>query len=281
LGIWVVPDGSQTLNGVDLNLRVADSGGNAVDLTGATVFNPAGAGTTRWFLDADVEGVGTPVVGADLITNMIGVTTTGTGATGEGAGMDDLNSNTDPGFDGGTSAYLFATVDYNFFDVGATAELFLQIGSAGIADTSGLVASVIFGELDADLSSSILAERNVDQLGDGQDIADATAAAVPSGCTINGDYDDSGQVAQGDLDLVLLNWGDTVPPNPNPGVWVCDAVFPTAPLISQDELDGVLLNWGNTAASAGASASAIPEPGTVGLLLVGLVGFGLARRKKN
>ena len=32
--------------------------------------------------------------------------------------------------------------------------------------------------------------------------------------TVDGDFDDSGAVGQGDLDLVLLNWGDTAPPVP-------------------------------------------------------------------
>ena len=61
-----------------------------------------------------------------------------------------------------------------------------------------------------------------------------------------GDYNASGQVEQGDLDLVLLNWGE--PHDPAPDGWTND--LPTAPAINQDELDGVLLNWGNTATSS-------------------------------
>jgi hypothetical protein len=55
-----------------------------------------------------------------------------------------------------------------------------------------------------------------------------------------GDYSGNGTVEQADLDLVLLNWGDPVPPIP--AGWVND--LPTG-TIDQDELDGVLLNWGN------------------------------------
>jgi hypothetical protein len=57
-----------------------------------------------------------------------------------------------------------------------------------------------------------------------------------------GDYDDSGQAAQGDLDLVLLNWGETAPPVPDG--W--DNEQPDG-LIGQARLDQVLLHWGNGA----------------------------------
>ncbi len=88
---------------------------------------------------------------------------------------------------------------------------------------------------------------------------------------IAGDYNGSGQVEQGDLDLVLGNWGNSVPPIP--GGWVND--LPSG-LIDQDELDGVLLNWGNTAAPD-FSGSAVPEPTTAALLALG--GLTLRRRR--
>ena len=82
---------------------------------------------------------------------------------------------------------------------------------------------------------------------------------------VTGDYDDSGQVGQTDLDLVLLNWGDPVPPTPtNPVPWVNQ--IPTDGQVNQNDLDGVLLNWGN--ALAAGAISAVPEPST--LLLLGL-----------
>jgi hypothetical protein len=65
-----------------------------------------------------------------------------------------------------------------------------------------------------------------------------------------GDYNNTGQVEQGDLDLVLLNWGQTGVP----ADWLND--LPTGP-IDQAELDRVLLNWGS--ALEGESV-AIPEP---------------------
>ena len=81
---------------------------------------------------------------------------------------------------------------------------------------------------------------------------------------ILGDYDDSGQVGQGDLDAVLLDWGGTTftgnAANIPPGGGTFDG------LVGQNELDGVLLNWGNTSLAA---ASVVPEPATLMLILFG------------
>jgi hypothetical protein len=76
---------------------------------------------------------------------------------------------------------------------------------------------------------------------------------LPGG--IDGDYNANGTVEQGDLDLVLLNWGDSASPLP-PG-W-----FQNLPsgAIDQGELDGVLLNWGNSAAETQLAADSVPEP---------------------
>jgi hypothetical protein len=70
-----------------------------------------------------------------------------------------------------------------------------------------------------------------------------------------GDYNASGLVEQADLDLVLLNWGQSA--TPPPANWTNDLPMGT---IDQAELDKVLLGWGNSAALAGLSASAVPEP---------------------
>ena len=87
---------------------------------------------------------------------------------------------------------------------------------------------------------------------------------------IDGDYNASGLVEQGDLDLVLLNWGKdgSTPPDG----WTND--LPSG-AIDQEELDGVLLNWGQTsmpAASAQAtSAVSVPEPATWMLAMAGIL----------
>jgi len=95
---------------------------------------------------------------------------------------------------------------------------------------------------------------------------------IDSAPNLPGDYNNNGQVEQGDLNLVLLNWGSDVVPNG----WVTD--LPTG-AIDQEELNKVLLGWGNTAPVA-AAAGAVPEPTTLlmglvvvtGVLLCGLAG---------
>lgn len=106
-----------------------------------------------------------------------------------------------------------------------------------------------------------------------------------------GDFDGSGDVGQGDLNLVLNNWGDAVVDGESPDpLWV-NASDVTAGLIGQDELALVLQNWGDTigiAASLGQIslstglseaqiAALVPEPGTLALLA--LTGLLTGRRR--
>ncbi|MEL7088139.1 MAG: hypothetical protein AAGL98_06800, partial [Planctomycetota bacterium] len=77
-----------------------------------------------------------------------------------------------------------------------------------------------------------------------------------------GDYNGDGFVSQADLDLVLLNWGDSV----IPGTWLATEQFDGVQ-VSQNELDGVLLNWGN--GSPPPPVNAIPEPTSLALLGLG------------
>ncbi|MEM8783338.1 MAG: PEP-CTERM sorting domain-containing protein [Planctomycetota bacterium] len=86
---------------------------------------------------------------------------------------------------------------------------------------------------------------------------------------IVGDYDDSGQVEQGDLNLVLNNWGAAAPFDPNGDPF-------STPNVDQEELNRVLNNWGSTAAPSFEGA-AVPEPATLALL-GGLALAGLRRR---
>ncbi len=93
---------------------------------------------------------------------------------------------------------------------------------------------------------------------------------------IVGDYDGSGQVEQGDLDVVLQNWGT--------GAFTGDEAAlvgggPFDGTVDQNELDGVLQNWGNTAAPdfAGFNAAQLPEPASVAVLL----SFGAAGMRRS
>ncbi len=57
----------------------------------------------------------------------------------------------------------------------------------------------------------------------------------------SGDYNGNGQIEQGDLDLVLQNWGVDTDAAGAPAGWTGS---PPEGLIDQLELDGVLQNWG-------------------------------------
>ncbi len=106
-----------------------------------------------------------------------------------------------------------------------------------------------------------------------RDLGWEVAAAMVGGVT--GDYDDSGQVEQGDLDIVLQNWG-TGTFTGNESNLVGGGPFDGT--VDQNELDGVLQNWGSTSAPDFAGA-AVPEPASAGALAALAAGL-LARRRK-
>ncbi|MEM8494056.1 MAG: matrixin family metalloprotease [Planctomycetota bacterium] len=80
-----------------------------------------------------------------------------------------------------------------------------------------------------------------------------------------GDFDGDGQVAQGDLNLVLTNWGNSR--TFEDGV----SVFNTSD-VDQEELNPVLTNWGDSLAPI--FSNAVPEPTfAIGASLIGLLSF--------
>ena len=112
----------------------------------------------------------------------------------------------------------------------------LQI-SFSVASTASGLAEVVLDTASQSAQSvpySRLNEGLVDLTGQ-----NAIITIAPS---LVGDYNNSGQVEQGDLDLVLLNWGSDSAANV-PAGWIND--LPVG-IVDQAELDKVLLNWGNS-----------------------------------
>jgi len=83
-----------------------------------------------------------------------------------------------------------------------------------------------------------------------------------------GDYNASGEVGLGDLNLVLFNWNSPTVP----ATWVNQI---PAGIVGLPELNGVLFNWGNTA-----SVASIPEPAAGLLAVLGLLAIGIRRRSR-
>ncbi|MEM1026799.1 MAG: laminin B domain-containing protein [Planctomycetota bacterium] len=85
-----------------------------------------------------------------------------------------------------------------------------------------------------------------------------------------GDFDASGQVEQGDLNLVLKHWGQTRP------LWFNAGAFGSY-AVDQEELNRVLEWWGRTSIEdppgSDPRGSAVPEP----LSAVGLAGLALLK----
>ncbi len=94
--------------------------------------------------------------------------------------------------------------------------------------------------------------------------------------SITGDFNNSGQVEQGDLDLVLQNWGLDTSVTGIPAGWGNDL---PGGQIEQTELDRVLQNWGSTTAPdfqgsnlPGVPGAGVPEPAALGVFaMVGLL----------
>lgn len=85
----------------------------------------------------------------------------------------------------------------------------------------------------------------------------------------SGDFNRDSAVEQGDLSLLLSDWGATVQPVDWTSNW--DG------FVDQNELSDLLSNWGT---GVGAVA-AVPEPSAVALLGIGLLGIYAMRRRRN
>ncbi len=149
--------------------------------------------------------------------------------------------------------------------------LALTVGSVYELITAGTGVTGTFDTLDlpalaAGLGFDVLYETN------------RVALEVVSLGAVFGDYNDSGQVEQADLDFVLQNWGDTDVSDVT--AWTNFAGLPGGDIdgqVEQTELDLVLTNWGDTTAPD-FTGSTVPEPAAALWLFTSLA---LRRRPRN
>ncbi|WP_252855508.1 hypothetical protein [Aeoliella straminimaris] len=93
------------------------------------------------------------------------------------------------------------------------------------------------------------------------------------GGAIPGDFNGNWQVEDGDLTLLLSNWGEQIPPIP--AGWVSN--LPSAPSVDDSELRALLSNWGQSGGPAVTRSTArqVPEPNS-GLIITLLLGMALS-----
>ncbi|MEM8782196.1 MAG: hypothetical protein AAGE65_04995 [Planctomycetota bacterium] len=152
-------------------------------------------------------------------------------------------------------------------------DLILGVTDASVA--AFVLEDTVRGVWDADaLFVSFGARGGGFSLGSGDawldDFRVVSGELLPLTAGLIGDFDGSGQVEQGDLNLVLNNWGQ------NRGDWANSAGLTTVS-VDQEELNAVLNHWGD-AAAPGFAGSTAPEP-SVAVALLGGLGWGLCGRR--
>ncbi|MEM7627521.1 MAG: hypothetical protein AAF333_18140 [Planctomycetota bacterium] len=208
-------------------------------------------------------GVLRPDVGSGLTTNLISdLNVTGAYTQQADATLEIQIGGTDPGTD-----HDRLVADVVTLEAGTGLDVELVNGfMPALGDSFEIVlANGVFGTFDDTTGLSLSGGLRLEIVYGPNHVTLNTVAGF-----IDGDYNGDGFVSQADLDLVLLNWGNSV----IPAAWLATEQFDGV-LVGQNELDGVLLNWGDGTPPA---FSLIPEPSSLTVIAVLALGTGIRRR---
>ncbi|MEM8781304.1 MAG: hypothetical protein AAGE65_00485 [Planctomycetota bacterium] len=175
---------------------------------------------------------------------------------------------------------LALTLDENLFggfDSYIDQQFVIMIALSQSASITGgfddVVLQSFFGGTITELRAEIDTDATVDLgFGGATTLVDAVTVTFRAAGLL-GDFNGSGRVEQGDLNLVLNNWGS------DRGDWANADGFASVQ-VDQEELNAVLNNWGAAAAPSFTANPGVPEPGVAALVgLAALTVSGRSRRR--
>ncbi|MEO1496340.1 MAG: endonuclease [Planctomycetota bacterium] len=197
-------------------------------------------------LDFGQLSLGAPTVDLGFeITNLL---------TGGPTFAADLDLDSVVATSGDTGAFLIDPMTFGGLAQGAT--------ESGVATALTAAAGVYEATYTLNLSGEDLPGEET------QTLALTLRSEVVSAGPLPGDFNGDGVVDNGDLNLLLPNWGAST--SPLPSGWVGDP--PIGAIVDNDELNRLLPNWG-------AGIDAVPEPTTAAVLVLSLATVGCVRRR--
>ncbi|MEM1097705.1 MAG: hypothetical protein AAGH92_02835 [Planctomycetota bacterium] len=251
------------------SLTLADFA-NINDGSGATLRNEGTLNADENpFLRVELVNAGTLNLGNDLVTLRVD------DFTQEAGGVLTLGVGTDP-FQGSFSA--LSTIRADRDDVTLAGELrFVADDPADPGNPLVEYASIQPYDFGAEILSADEQLFGTFDTVTGLILGDGTALAVTYGGSVVvtrallGDADLDQQIAQGDLNAVLNNWGQNNLTNPNADISWATGDFNGDGRVAQADLNAVLNNWGDQFNAPDFSGFAIPEPAAMTATLLGLM----------
>ena len=241
-------DDTGTTTAVDAAITDGFVGANSVGIPGNTLGYPGNASTDSFFAGSFTDHT-------QGLLNPGQVTFTGLDPDGE---YDVTLFAARSGDDGGLGRLTRYTVDGVWQD--------LEV-------SDNIANEIVFQNVTPELDGSLVIDVAVSPDGTGRFAYLGLAQITALVTAIQGDLDGDGFVGISDLNLVLANWNQAIPP----GDPLAD---PSGDgFVGIDDLNAVLGNW-NAGTPPGADGSAnIPEPGALGVM--GLGGLVWVRRRRG